>query len=72
MSSNTTISADPYNTLSELCNKLPMNCRLIWQKKQVDTKKKKVWSECYDKPCRARGMKVGGKSGLGHYEVIDH
>ena len=29
-----------------------------------------VWSECYDKPCRARVMKVGAKSGPGHYEVF--
>ena len=41
MSSNTTISADRYNTLSELCNKLPVNCGLIWQKEQVDLWQKK-------------------------------
>ena len=39
--------------------------------KQVVLKAKEIaWSECYDKPCRARGMKVGAKSGPGYYEVF--
>ena len=47
--------------------KILLNSPLIWQKKQVYTRKKNVWSECYDKPFKTRGMELGAKSGPGHY-----